>query len=246
MSARLPPQRLEGRISVAAALEARIRRIDLLCVAHGTHVEKLDELLDLARERGVPVKEVADGELDRMAGGVTHGGLVALCGPRPPTRLEDLIASLRSSASPASLLLLEGVEDAQNLGFTLRSAEALGAHGVLLKKHLWDFDEAALTRAASGAWDRLPVVKVERDGDALQELRAQGCALWGCLANAKRTMHEVDLRGPVILAIGGEKRGLSGAVRSQCDGMLRIPMTGPAGSLALYRVCQARALLDGL
>ena len=150
-----------------------------------------------------------------------------------PTPLSDLLASLDASPNPACLLLLEGIEDAQNLGYTLRTAEALGAHGVLLKKHLWDYDEAALTRAASGAWDRLPLVKVERDGDTLAELRSRGCALWGCLANAKRTVYDIDLRGPVILAIGGEKRGLSGAVRAQCEGMLSIPMAGPAGSLAL-------------
>jgi tRNA G18 (ribose-2'-O)-methylase SpoU len=130
------------------------------------------------------------------------------------------------------LLLLEGVDDARNLGFTLRTAEALGVDAVLIKRHLWDFDPVEVARPASGAYERLPLVQVD-DLSVIQELQRMGLRLFGCIAGAKRSMYDVDLTAGVILAIGGEKRGLSGAVRSICDRLITIPTIGGASSLSL-------------
>lgn len=96
--------------------------------------------------------------------------------------------------------------------------------GILLKKHLWDFDGAEVSRAASGAWDRLPIVPVERGEALLATLRRRGLRLYGAIARARRVIDEVDLATPVVLAIGGEKRGLSRAVRERCDRFVRIPI----------------------
>jgi 23S rRNA (guanosine2251-2'-O)-methyltransferase len=118
------------------------------------------------------------------------------------------------------------VDDARNLGFTLRSADALGAHAVLIKKHLWDFDPVEVARPASGAYERLPLVQIEGT-DVLEQLQQRaGVRLLGCIAGATRTIYQTDLSGPVLLAIGGEKRGLSGAVRRICDAFVRIPTRG--------------------
>jgi 23S rRNA (guanosine2251-2'-O)-methyltransferase len=130
-------------------------------------------------------------------------------------------------------LLIEGTEDAQNLGYTLRSAEALGAHAVLLKKHVWNFDAVAVSRASSGAFERLPLAQIENAEKELLPLQRLGIKFWGCIGGAKRAIHDVDLTGPVMLAIGGERRGLSGALREMCDGFVRIPMVAGAGSLSL-------------
>jgi 23S rRNA (guanosine2251-2'-O)-methyltransferase len=221
-------EHLEGRIAVLAALGARRRRIQLVLVSVSAHAEKVQDVVDAAGRAGVPVKRVEAGELDRMTHGRTHGGVVAITGPRPPTPLDELLRVLASSAAPPFLVLLEGLEDAQTLGFTLRSAEALGAHGVLVKKHLWDFDPADVSRASSGAYERLPLVKVESAASVLAELRKRGVTSWGCLGGARRSISDVDLTGPVLLALGGEKRGLSGAMRELCDGFLTIPMSAPA------------------
>jgi 23S rRNA (guanosine2251-2'-O)-methyltransferase len=130
------------------------------------------------------------------------------------------------------LLLLEGVEDARNLGFTLRSAEALGAHAVLIKKHLWDFDPIELARPASGAYERMPLVQIE-DVQPLQRLRQRGMRLLGCLAGVRNTIYQTDLASGSIIAIGGEKRGLSGAVRNICDAFMTVPSRPGAASLSL-------------
>jgi 23S rRNA (guanosine2251-2'-O)-methyltransferase len=167
-----------------------------------------------------------------MAHGATHGGVMAVCSAKPCTTETQLLEMLEEFSRPAMLLLIEGVEDARNLGFTLRSAEALGASAVLIKKHLWDFDPVEIARPASGAFERLPLVRFD-DAGLLGKLRLRGMRLLGCVAGAKRSIYEADLTGPIILAIGGEKRGLSGAVRGLCDALVTIPTRQGAASLPL-------------
>ena len=223
---------LEGRQSIVAALLARRRRFQVILVAHGAHVEKLDELLAAAADVAVPVKTVDRAELDAMAHGATHGGVVALATPLPRLTPGQLMDTLDAVRGPPLLLLLEGVDDARNLGFTLRSAEALGVHAVLIKKHLWDFDPAEVARPASGAYERLPLVQLETV-DPLRDLQRRGVRVYGCIAGARRTIYGRDLRRPVCLCIGGEKRGLSGAVRDVCDRLVTIPTVAGPSSLSL-------------
>ena len=223
---------LEGRQSILAALQARRRRFQVVLVAHGAHVEKLDELLAAAADVAVPVKHVDRAELDAMAHGATHGGVVALATPLPRLSPAQLMALLDTLRDPPLLLLLEGVDDARNLGFTLRSAEALGVHAVLIKKHLWDFDAVEVARPASGAYERLPLVQIE-DIDPLRQLQRRGVRIYGCIAGARRTIYDRDLTRPTMLCIGGEKRGLSGAVRDVCDRLITIPTVAGPSSLSL-------------
>jgi 23S rRNA (guanosine2251-2'-O)-methyltransferase len=236
-------EHLEGRQSVLAALRAYQRRFQVILIRHDSHREKLADVIELAGQRGVPIRYVEAAELDGLAHGATHGGVVAICTAKPrltPAELVALVDQTGGAAGtqatglrePALLLLLEGVDDARNLGFTLRSADALGVHAVLIKKHLWDFDPVEVARPASGAYERLPLAQIE-DTDVLRQLQRRGVRLLGCIAGAKRSLYETDLTGPVILAIGGEKRGLSGAVRALCDQFLSIPTRGVASSLSL-------------
>src|SRR5687768_105109 len=117
-------EHLEGRQSVLAALRAGKRKFQTVLVSHGAHEEKVQDVLDLAAERGVPVRRAERRELDALAHGATHGGVIAVCTPKPRTSTEELLVLLDCLREPPLLLLLEGVEDARNLGFTLRSAEA--------------------------------------------------------------------------------------------------------------------------
>jgi 23S rRNA (guanosine2251-2'-O)-methyltransferase len=224
-------EHLEGRQSVLAALAARQRRFEVILVNQGAHEEKVQEVLDAAQAAGVPVKRVDGRELDAMAHGATHGGVLALVSAKPLTTATELLKMLEQDAHPL-LLLIEGVEDARNLGFTLRSAEALGAKAVLIKKHLWNFDSIEVARPASGAYERLPLVQVG-DTELLEQLRSRGIRLLGCVGGARRTIYDVNLTEGVILAIGGEKRGLSGAVRRICDGIVAIPTKAGKATLPL-------------
>jgi 23S rRNA (guanosine2251-2'-O)-methyltransferase len=225
-------EHLEGRQSVLAALHARQRRFEVILLRHGLHSETSQEIVELAAILGVPIRHVDGRELDSLAHGVSHGGVLAVCSAKPRTTPQQLAALLDALAEPPLLLLLEGVDDARNLGFTLRSAEALGAHAVLLKKHLWDFDAVEVARPASGAYERMPLVQID-DLHLLEHLRRRGLHLYGCIAGVRRTLYDTDLAHPAVVAIGGEKRGLSGAVRSICDEFLTIPSRAGSASLPL-------------
>src|SRR5437764_9262485 len=126
-------EHLEGRQSVLAALRARQRKFQVILIGHGAHVEKLTDLLDLANELNIPVKSVDRRELDAMAHGQTHGGVVALVGPKPKMSSGELTELINTFRQPPLLLLIEGIEDARNLGFVLRSAEPVRVHAVLIK-----------------------------------------------------------------------------------------------------------------
>lgn len=216
-----------------AALVARRRRITMVLVKHDAPAAKVQDVIDAAAVNGVPVKRVDSAELDAMAHGGSHGGVLALVLPKPRWNSEDLLDALARKSGPAPLLLLlEGVDDGRNLGFTIRTAEALGCDAILVKKHLWDFDETEVARAASGAYERLPLVQFE-DIRLIRELQKLGVKAYGCLANVRQSIFDADLRGPSLLAIGGEKRGLSGAMRDTCDGFFTIPTVGGASSLSL-------------
>lgn len=226
-------EQLEGKIAVEAALRARHRKIHLLVLRSSLHAEVTAPLIEMAEEQHVPWKLVSREEIESMAHGHTHGGVLALCSPRPPLTVEELFHRLNHSAGPFFLLLLEGIDDSQNLGFVLRTAEACGVDAVLLKKHLWDFDGAAVSRASSGAYERLPICIFDQADKVLPKLSAFAIRIYGCIANAQRTIYEVDLAQSVLVALGGEKRGLSAAVRDHVDRFIKIPMLSAAGSLSL-------------
>lgn len=226
-------ERLEGRPCILAALRARRRKFRMLLVSESVHAEKVAEVVTAAEQAGVPISRVSAEQLDAMAHGRTHGGLIAVCTDRPATTIDELIQLIDSLKEPPLLLLIEGADDSRNLGYVLRSAEAFGVHAVLVKKHLWDFDSADVSRASAGAYERLPLVRYDKDDRLYRELRKRGIRLYACVPRAKRPVYAANLAEPVLLAVGGEKRGLSGAVREECDRFIAIPMKGEGTSLSL-------------
>jgi len=224
---------LEGLQSVGSAIQARKRKIEVLLLKSGMNLKRIAGLLEQAESQNIPIKYVEPTELSQITHGRTHGGVVALCSRKPLERFQDLREILRARSGYPLLLLLEGVEDGQHLGYVLRSAEALGAHAVLLKKHLWSFDETTLSRASSGAFERVPVIKFS-EADEVRHFVKYDIELWGCIAGVKKDMYSVNMKKPLALAVGGEKRGLSGKVRERCDGFMKIPMVeGSSSSLSL-------------
>lgn len=207
---------LEGRVCVLAALRAKRRTFESILVRQGTKDDSIREILDAAAELGVPVTRARPEALEARAHGKSHGGIVAVASPLPP------------AAVPSALdfaLLLDGVDDARNLGFAIRSAEAFGTQAVFLRKRAWEFDGGDVSRSSSGAFERLPVVL----GDAIPD----GLRLIGCIAGVRKTIYDEDLRIPLALAIGGEKRGLSAAVRDRCGSLVSIPTVEGAVSLSM-------------
>jgi len=207
---------LEGRICALAALQAGRRKFEALLVRQGIKDDSIRDLLDAAAARGVPVRKVREEALDAQAHGKTHGGVLALAEPLPPSTLPDKLDFV---------LFLDGVDDGRNLGFAIRSAEAFGVQAVILRRRAWDFDGGDVSRASSGAYERLPVV--------IADSAPPGLVLIGCMAGVSKTIYDEDLKRPLALAIGGEKRGLSAAVRDRCASKVSIPTREGAPSLSL-------------
>jgi 23S rRNA (guanosine2251-2'-O)-methyltransferase len=223
---------LEGRVSVRAAIDAGRRTIEKILLGDDADPERVADVLATAKAKGIPVRQVRRGEIDEIAPGKSHGGVLAICSERAPDPESALVGILEREKTPF-VLLLDGVDDARNLAFTLRTAEALGVHAALIRRQKWDFDETDLSRTSSGAWERMCIVRADREAEILKRLKARGLALWACVPNVMRTIAQADLRGPVVVGVGGEKRGLSGTVRSICTGFMRIPMKPGSTSLSM-------------
>ena len=225
-------EHLEGKQCIISALRARQRRFELVLVSWSAHRSKTEEVIQLANQLGVPVKICSPDEMDKMSKGKTHAGLLAIASTKPLTKPIELLQMARNPDKPPFFLLLEGVEDEQNLGFIIRSAGALGVDAVLIKKHIWNFDQLAVSRASAGVYEWMPMVKIERESDLLADLKRAGLKVLGALPKVKRTMYDMDFKAPVIVALGGEKRGLSGALRQSCDRFFTIPMNVSAHNAA--------------
>ena len=191
------------------------------------------ELERLGRAAGAKVRRAPRPKLDRLAGTDHHQGIVAVVADFRYAELEDLVAAAAASGRPALLVVLDGVEDPHNLGAIVRSAHALGAHGVAIPKDRAVGVTAAVAKASAGAIERCPVARVTNVSKAIEALKE--CGIWSVAlaADAEQPLSSVDLAGPVALVLGSEGEGIRPLVRRTCDLVARIPMTGDFESLSV-------------
>jgi 23S rRNA (guanosine2251-2'-O)-methyltransferase len=221
--------RLLGIHAVKEALEAG-RALERVVVARGKGGERVQEIVELARSRGVPVRFEERTQLDRLAGNATHQGVIALAGAKRVSTLEDLIEATAKQAARL-LVLLDGVEDPHNLGAVIRSALAAGAEGVVIPERRAAGLTDVVSRASAGALEHLPVARVPNLARAMEELKEAGWWLVGLDERAEKTYTEVDLTGAVGIVLGGEGRGLHELTRKRCDFLVSIHTVGPVRSL---------------
>jgi 23S rRNA (guanosine2251-2'-O)-methyltransferase len=213
----------------------------------------LDEITALAAQQGVTVEPVERDRLDRLAGDLVHQGIVATAPPFPYARLDDVLARADRTGEPALVVALDGVTDPHNLGSTARTAEAVGAHGLLVPSRRAAGITPAVEKAAAGALAHLPLVRVPNLVRALRELSGAGVWSVGLDADAPTTIHDCALLDqPVVLVVGSEGRGLAHLSQVQCDTLVNLPMRGRIGSLnasvaaavALYEILRRRSTSD--
>jgi 23S rRNA (guanosine2251-2'-O)-methyltransferase len=223
--------RLTGIHAVREALDAG-RALDRVIIAKGRHGDRIEELVALAKERGVPVRFEDRQQVGRLAGTPQHQGVVALAAAKHSLSLEELLRRDANVPPTAKLLVvLDGVEDPHNLGAVMRSALAAGAGGVILPERRATGLNDTVARAAAGAMEHLPVARVVNIARAMEELKDAGYWLVGLDERAKQKYTEVDLTGAIALVLGAEGEGLHDLVRKRCDFLVSIPTTGPIRSL---------------
>src|SRR6202163_826748 len=222
--------RLTGIHAVREALEAN-RPLESLIVARGTHGNRIEELVRLARQHGVPVRFEERIQLDRTAGTREHQGVLALVAASPSASFEDLIKPRDPHTAPGLLVLLDGVEDPQNLGAIVRTSLAAGAQGVVIPERRAAGLTETVARASAGALELLPVARVKNLARAMEEMKEAGYWLVGLDERAEKHHTEVDFKIPVGIVLGGEGKGLHALTRERCDFLVSIPTTGPVRAL---------------
>jgi 23S rRNA (guanosine2251-2'-O)-methyltransferase len=227
---------------VLEALKAHPTDIVRILVEH-RRSQGAERVARAAADAGVRVEEVPHGELARRARSGVHQGVGAELSGFRYAELEDLLGKPQ-----AFLLVLDGVTDPQNLGALVRSAHALGAHGVVLPKDRAAGITPATFKAAAGALEHCPVARVTNLVRTLEQLKAAGIWTVALAADGDKELGQIDLTTPIALVLGSEGAGVRPLVRKTCDHVASIPMAGKVGSLnvsaagavALYEVARQR------
>ena len=234
-----------GVHAVYEALASGKQPVERIHILRDAHLPRLKQILDLARDRGVPVRKEERSVLDRIAEGVAHQGIVAIAGEAQYAPLERVFDS-----KVPCVVVLDGVEDPHNLGAVIRTAEASGVSGVIVPERHSAPLSAAVAKAAAGALSYVPVVRVNNVVATLNELKKNGIWVIGVDEEGDRLWTDFDYTSPVALVLGGEHRGLRRLVREHCDVVVRLPMLGRVGSLnvsvtagiVLYEVVRQRVV----
>ena len=223
--------RLTGIHAVKEALEAQ-RPIERIAIAKGRQDTRVEEIVQLARKQGIPVRFEDRGQLDRLANSKDHQGVVALAAARAAVTLEDILTQANASHGQTGLLvLLDGIEDPHNLGAIIRTVLAAGAHGVVIPERRAAGLTDTVARASAGALAHLPIAKVTNLVRAMEELKEAGYWLVGLDEDGDKDYTEADYTSPTGIVLGGEGKGLHELTRKRCDFVVSLPTTGPVKSL---------------
>jgi len=214
---------LSGIHPVVEALRAG-HPLDRIVVAQGAGGPRLQEVIDLARRAGTPVRFEPRSSLDRLAGTSAHQGVVAMGAARK-------YADLDSAAASELVVVLDGVEDPHNLGAIIRTAHAAGAGSLIIPERRAAGLTDVAAKAAAGALEYLPVARVTNINRALEDLKERGFWIYGLDERGAADYDAIEYSSPTAIVLGGEGKGLHEQVRKHCDQLVRIPMAGQISSL---------------
>ena len=220
-----------GRHATQAALEAGRPIHRIWCTAEMRSASKFLQLLRDVKASGVLVEEVTWARLGQITGGSVHQGIALQTAAAETLDLESLIEGCSDLGEPPLLVALDGVTDPHNLGAVVRSAEAMGAHGVVIPQRRSAGLTGSAAKVAAGALEHLPVARVVNLNRSLEKLKDAGYRVVGLAAEGDVTLTDVDLSGPMVLVTGSEDQGLSLLTRRHCDQLVRIPLRGITPSL---------------
>jgi 23S rRNA (guanosine2251-2'-O)-methyltransferase len=244
-------EQIEGRNPVLEALRAG-HEINKIFALKGDTSGALKSVLDLAGRKRIPVSFVEPNVLDKMATTRNHQGIIAQAASWKYASIDAILAKAAQKQEPPFVLLLDGVEDPQNLGSILRTAEAAGVHGIIIPERRAAGLNATVSRASAGAIEYVPVARVVNLTRTIEELKKAGLWFSGAEMDGAIEFQKADLKGPIGLVVGGEGHGISRLVAEHCDQIIRLPMWGQINSLnvsvatgvLLYEIRRQRALVS--
>lgn len=224
-----------GKNPVIEALKSG-RSVNKVWISEQLQGSATHKIQQLARESGVVVQKVPRTKLDRMQEG-NHQGVIASVASYPYASIEELFGRAEEREEAPFFILLDELEDPHNLGSILRTADATGAHGVIIPKHRSVGLTATVAKTAAGALEHIPVARVTNMANTIDELKERNVWIVGTEADANEDYRQLDGTLPIGLVIGNEGKGMSRLVRKKCDWTVSLPMVGQVSSLNASVAC---------
>ena len=241
---------IAGRNPVIEALRGGtiIEKVVILSGVKGGVIEKIKQM---AKRNRVPFVEVGKQKFRDLVSDTTTQGVVAIVGTKAYVELDDILNIAQERNEPPFLLILDEIEDPQNLGALIRTAECAGVHGVVIPKHHAATVNQTVAKTSAGASEHLPVAKVVNIANTLDELKQKGLWIIGTDATAEKLYTQVDYSMPIVFVIGNEGKGIRQLVKEKCDFVVKIPLYGKveslnasvAGALVMYEAVRKRKQL---
>jgi len=222
---------IEGRNPVLEALKAGRPLTKILLSNTIERHGAVAEILHLARTKGIPVEYVPRQVLDRRSLTSAHQGVMASAAVKEYFDLTDLFSISEERGEPPFYVILDGIEDPQNLGSIIRTADASAVHGVIIRSRRAVGLTSAVERASAGAVEHVPIARVANIAQAVSILKEHNVWVIGIDREGKMDFTEIDYRPPTAIVIGSEGRGISDLVKKRCDILVSIPMGGKVTSL---------------
>lgn len=208
----------EGALSVKAVMQAHKRLVYKIIVDERKKDRDTAFIIRMAQSRNIPIERMAREKIDTLASGKTHGGVLCYADQRRYEQLDDCF-----SDEPVFLAVLEGIEDPFNFGYALRTLYAAGCSGILVSGRNWTVQDSVIAKSSAGASEYIRIVQCDDLKKSLEYCRSKGCRLICAMRKDAKEMYDEDYTGNIVLAIGGEKRGLSHAVLDLSDQNVFIP-----------------------
>lgn len=239
---------VEGRNAVTEALRAG-RSIDKIYIAKGEVDKTLGHIASKARDMGIVVVETDRRKLDAMSVTKAHQGVIALAAVKEYCSVDDILAIAAERGETPFVILCDEISDPHNLGAILRTAECVGAHGVIIPKRRSAGLTSIVDKTSAGAAEHVAVARVPNLPAAIRELQEKGLWIYGTAADAQSDLWHTDFTGPVCIVIGSEGDGMGRLVTDHCDFLVSIPMHGKvnslnasaAASIMMYEVLRQRS-----
>ena len=244
---RLNPDFITGRNAVLEALRNE-RSMESINIAKGENKGSILKIIAMAKDQGIPVKEVSTVKLDSMSGGAPHQGVIGIASAHEYATMEDLFARAEEKGEKPFFIICDELEDPHNLGAVIRTAEAAGAHGIIIPKRRSAGLTPVVYKTSAGAVEYLPVVRVANLASTMEELKEKGVWIYAADMDGENWC-SVDYTGSVALVIGSEGRGVGRLIKDQCDFLVSMPMNGKitslnasvAAGILMYEVARQRA-----
>jgi 23S rRNA (guanosine2251-2'-O)-methyltransferase len=217
------------------------RDVEKIYIQRGDREGSINQLIGLAAERKIPIVELDKQKLDRMCAGARHQGIVAMASLQNYSTVDEILAYAEEKGEAPFIVLLDGVEDPHNLGAIIRSAECMGAHGIIIPKRRAVGLTATVAKSSAGALMHMRVAKVTNLAQTIDELKEKG--LWFYAADMDgESIYKTDLKGAIGIVLGSEGDGISRLVKEKCDFVVSIPMYGSVNSMNVS--CAAAVILS--